>query len=67
MEWAITNRILYNIRVINLSLGHPSYEPAAQDLIGHRGALLPFSVIASEAKQSRLAARDCFVAFGSSQ
>ncbi len=31
MEWAIANRVRYNIRVINLSLGHPVTEPAATD------------------------------------
>jgi serine protease AprX len=31
MEWTINNRARYNIRVINLSLGHPVTEPAATD------------------------------------
>jgi serine protease AprX len=31
MEWAIANRVRYNIRVINLSLGHPVTEPSATD------------------------------------
>jgi serine protease AprX len=31
MEWAIANRTRYNIRVINLSLGHPVTEPASTD------------------------------------
>ena len=31
IEWAIDNRARYNIRVINLSLGHPVFEPAATD------------------------------------
>ena len=31
MEWAIANRVNYNIRVINLSLGHPVTEPSATD------------------------------------
>jgi serine protease AprX len=31
MEWAINNRARYNIRVINLSLGHPVTEPAGTD------------------------------------
>lgn len=31
MEWVIANRARYNIRVINLSLGHPVMEPAATD------------------------------------
>jgi serine protease AprX len=31
MEWVIANRARYNIRVINLSLGHPVTEPAATD------------------------------------
>ena len=29
IEWAIANRTTYGIHVINLSLGHPIYEPAA--------------------------------------
>jgi len=31
IEWAVANRSLYNIRVINLSLGHPVTEPSATD------------------------------------
>jgi serine protease AprX len=31
VEWAATNRATYDIRVINLSLGHPVFEPAADD------------------------------------
>jgi len=31
IEWAIANRTNYNIRVINLSLGHPVTEPCATD------------------------------------
>ena len=31
LEFAVANRDRYNIRVINLSLGHPIYEPAATD------------------------------------
>lgn len=31
IEWAIANRSTYNIRVINLSLGHPVTEPSATD------------------------------------
>src|SRR5262249_26552608 len=31
IEWVIANRSKYNIRVINLSLGHPVTEPAATD------------------------------------
>ena len=31
IQWAIANRARYNIRVINLSLGHPVMEPAATD------------------------------------
>ena len=31
MEWAIANRVRYNIRVVNLSLGHPVTEPCATD------------------------------------
>ena len=31
IDWVIQNRLLYNIRVINLSLGHPVTEPCATD------------------------------------
>ena len=31
IDWAVANRARYNIRVINLSLGHPVTEPAALD------------------------------------
>jgi serine protease AprX len=31
IEWAIENRAKYNIRAINLSLGHPVTEPSATD------------------------------------
>jgi len=31
IDWAIANRAKYNIRVLNLSLGHPVAEPAALD------------------------------------
>ena len=31
IDYAIDNRVAQNIRVINLSLGHPVYEPAAMD------------------------------------
>jgi serine protease AprX len=31
IEWAVANKAQYGIRIINLSLGHPIYEPAAQD------------------------------------
>jgi serine protease AprX len=31
LEWVATNHLAYNIRVVNLSLGHPVYEPAATD------------------------------------
>jgi serine protease AprX len=31
IEWAIANRAKYNIRVLNLSLGHPVTEPSATD------------------------------------
>jgi serine protease AprX len=31
LEWVLTNHLAYNIRVVNLSLGHPIYEPAATD------------------------------------
>jgi serine protease AprX len=31
IDWVINNRAAYNIRVINLSLGHPVTEPSATD------------------------------------
>ncbi len=31
LEWVLANYQAYNIRVVNLSLGHPVFEPAATD------------------------------------
>jgi serine protease AprX len=31
LEWVLANHVQYGIRVVNLSLGHPIYEPAATD------------------------------------
>jgi serine protease AprX len=31
LEWVLANHLLHNIRVVNLSLGHPIYEAAATD------------------------------------
>jgi len=31
LEWVLANHTTYNIRVVNLSLGHPIYEAAATD------------------------------------
>src|SRR4029077_2404910 len=31
IEWVVNNRMTYNIRVMNLSLGHPVTEPSATD------------------------------------
>jgi serine protease AprX len=31
LNWVLNNRETYGVRVLNLSLGHPVYEPAAQD------------------------------------
>jgi serine protease AprX len=31
IQWAIANRTRYNIRIINLSIGHPVAEPSATD------------------------------------
>ena len=31
IDWAVANRFRYNIRIINLSLGHPVTEPSATD------------------------------------
>jgi serine protease AprX len=31
LDWVVANRVKYNIRVINLSLGHPVTEPSATD------------------------------------
>jgi len=33
IDWAINNRATYNIRVINLSLGHPVFESCVTDLL----------------------------------
>jgi serine protease AprX len=31
LEWVAHNHAAYNIRIVNLSLGHPVYEPASSD------------------------------------
>src|SRR3989442_1770217 len=31
LDWVLTNHAAYNIRVVNLSIGHPIYEQAATD------------------------------------
>jgi serine protease AprX len=31
IDWAVANRTKYNIRILNLSLGHPVFEPSATD------------------------------------
>jgi subtilisin family serine protease len=31
LEWVLANHVTYNIRIVNLSLGHPIYEGAATD------------------------------------
>jgi serine protease AprX len=31
LEWVLANRVRYNIRVVNLSLGHPVFERCADD------------------------------------
>jgi serine protease AprX len=31
LEWVLSNHVTYKIKVVNLSLGHPIYEPAATD------------------------------------
>ncbi len=31
LEWVLANHVAYNIRIVNLSLGHPIYEAAATD------------------------------------
>jgi serine protease AprX len=31
LEWVAQNHATYNIRIVNLSLGHPVYEPASTD------------------------------------
>ena len=31
LDWVLTNHAAYNIRVVNLSIGHPIYEVAASD------------------------------------
>jgi serine protease AprX len=35
LEFAVANRARFNVRVINLSLGHPIYEPAMTDPLVH--------------------------------
>ena len=50
LQWILENKAQYGIRVVNLSLGHPVFEPAAVDPLvqavdalwdaGRRGGLL---------------------------
>ena len=51
LQWAVANKATYGIDIINLSLGHPIFEPAASDPLvqaveaavrsGHRGGGRP--------------------------
>jgi serine protease AprX len=31
LDWVLANYMLYNIRIVNMSLGHPVYSPIAED------------------------------------
>jgi serine protease AprX len=58
IDWVIANRARYNIRVINLSLGHPVMEPAATDPLCQavaRAAAAGIVVVASAGNDGRSA------------
>jgi serine protease AprX len=56
IDWVIANRARYNLRVINLSLGHPVAEPAATDPLCRaveRAVLAGITVVASAGNYGR--------------
>jgi serine protease AprX len=66
LEWIAANHARYNIRVVNMSLGHPVYEPAASDplvqaaeALVHRGI-----VVVASAGNLGVDPRDQEVGFG---
>jgi serine protease AprX len=59
IQWTITNRARYNIRVVNLSLGHPSVEPCLTDplcLAVEKAAMAGLVVVASAGNNGKDAA-----------
>ena len=60
IDWVIANRARYNIRVINLSLGHPVMEPAATDPLCQavaRAAAAGIVVVASPGNDGQISRR----------
>ena len=58
IDWAIANRARYRLRVINLSLGHPVFEPAADDPLCQavaRAAAAGLVVVAAAGNLGKLA------------
>jgi subtilisin family serine protease len=56
LDWAIANRQKYNIRVINLSLGHPVQESSTTDPLCHavtRAVAAGITVVASAGNMGR--------------
>jgi len=56
IDWVVANRARYNIRIINLSLGHPVVEPAATDPLCEavaRAAAAGLTVVVSAGNQGR--------------
>jgi serine protease AprX len=46
LEWVARNHAAYNIRIVNLSLGHPVYEPASTDpLVRAAEALVDLGIV----------------------
>jgi serine protease AprX len=56
VDWVVANRARYNIRIINLSLGHPVVEPAATDPLCEavaRAAAAGLTVVVSAGNEGR--------------
>jgi serine protease AprX len=56
IDWVVANRTRYNIRVVNLSLGHPVAEPAATDPLCEavaRAAAAGLTVVVSAGNEGR--------------
>jgi serine protease AprX len=56
IDWVVANRARYNIRIINLSLGHPVVEPAATDPLCEavaRAAAAGLTVVVSAGNEGR--------------
>jgi serine protease AprX len=66
LEWVAANHATYNIRVVNLSLGHPVYEPASTDpLVQAAEALVRLGiVVVASAGNMGIDPRDQQVGYG---